>query len=47
MWLRRESGQTLAEYGLVLVLVAVAVVAVVEALGGGIANFLSGLPSAL
>ena len=47
LWLRRESGQTLMEYALVLFLIAVGAVAILEALGGGIANFLSGIPSAL
>ena len=34
--LRREDGQTMAEYGVVLTVITVAVVAVISALSGGI-----------
>jgi len=37
---KREEGQGMAEYGLILALVAIAVIAALTALGGGInANF--------
>jgi Flp pilus assembly pilin Flp len=35
-WLEREEGQDLAEYALLIGLIAIAAVAAVEILGGGI-----------
>lgn len=35
---RRETGQTMVEYGVTLTVICVATVAVFTALGGGIAN---------
>jgi pilus assembly protein Flp/PilA len=43
--LRREEGQTLAEYALILALVAVAVVGIVITLGGNIASIFSNISS--
>jgi len=40
---RREEGQTLVEYALILVLIAVVVVAVVTALGGKVKALFSNL----
>ena len=42
-----EEGQGLAEYGLILALVAVLCVAALTALQGGISNTLNGLASKL
>ncbi|HEY4347309.1 MAG TPA: Flp family type IVb pilin [Gaiellaceae bacterium] len=42
---KREDGQTLAEYALILSLIAVAVVGVVIALGGQIGNIFSDISS--
>jgi Flp pilus assembly pilin Flp len=40
---RGQRGQTLAEYGLILVLVAVVVAAAVTALGGGLRVYYSSI----
>ncbi len=38
--LRNEKGQGMAEYGLILALVAVAAIAAFTALGGGLSGFI-------
>ncbi|NLP08949.1 Flp family type IVb pilin [bacterium] len=43
----KEEGQTLAEYALILVLIAVAVIAAVTALGGNIGAVLDRIAAAL
>jgi pilus assembly protein Flp/PilA len=40
-WLRREEGQGLAEYGLVIALIAVVAIAALTLLGGNIARVLA------
>ena len=47
MWVIREEGQDLAEYGLILALIAVAAIAALQALSGGITSTLSSLTGAL
>ena len=42
-WLREETGQTMAEYGLILALVAVVVITAITILGGNIAAFFGDL----
>jgi len=42
-----EEGQDLAEYALLIALIAVAVVLIIGALGGGIGNILKQITSAL
>ena len=42
---KREEGQTLAEYALILALIAVAVVAIVVTLGGRIGSIFSDISS--
>ena len=46
-FLRREEGQDLAEYALVIVLVAIACVAALTLLGGSISTFLASFAGAL
>jgi pilus assembly protein Flp/PilA len=41
MWLVREEGQGLVEYGLILVLVAIVIIAILTILGPQIANVFS------
>ncbi|GAB4327086.1 MAG: hypothetical protein Kow0010_10460 [Dehalococcoidia bacterium] len=43
----KEEGQGLAEYGLILALVAVVAIAALTALGGGISNTLDSLTAQL
>jgi len=43
----REEGQTLAEYALILVLIAIAVIAMLTLLGGNIGNILTQIANAL
>jgi len=43
MWLREETGQTMAEYGLILALVAVVVITAITLLGGNISAFFTDL----
>jgi Flp pilus assembly pilin Flp len=38
---RREDGQTMAEYGVVLAVITIALIAVLTALSGGISNAVS------
>lgn len=40
-WLRRDDGQGLVEYGLILVLVAVVTVLALELIGGGVTTVLT------
>ena len=42
-WLREEKGQTMAEYGLILALVAVVVITAITLLGGNISAFFTTL----
>lgn len=46
-WLRREEGQGLVEYALIIVLIAIAVIVALTALGGGIASTFSRINAAL
>jgi Flp pilus assembly pilin Flp len=43
---RREDGQTLAEYAVILGVITIAVVGVFTALGGGIANAMNSVVTA-
>lgn len=45
--LEREEGQTLAEYALILALIAVAVIAAVTFLGGSISSMFSSVGSSI
>ncbi|MBC8448502.1 MAG: Flp family type IVb pilin [Chloroflexi bacterium] len=45
--LRREEGQDLAEYGLVIALVAVVAIAAVTLLGGSISTILASIGGAI
>jgi Flp pilus assembly pilin Flp len=45
--LRREDGQTMAEYGVVLAVITIAVIAVFTALSGGIQNAISAVTNIL
>jgi pilus assembly protein Flp/PilA len=45
--MRDEEGQGLAEYGLILALIAVACIVALTTLGGGISGVLNGLNSSL
>ncbi len=45
--LKREEGQDLAEYALLIALIAVALVLVVAALSGGMANIFNAVRAAL
>ena len=42
-WVREERGQTMAEYGLILALVAVVVITAITILGGNIRDFFTDL----
>ena len=42
-WVREETGQTMAEYGLILALVAVVVIAGITLLGGNLLAFFNTL----
>ncbi len=42
-WVYKETGQDLAEYGLILALIAVVAIAALTALGGSITNTLNRL----
>jgi pilus assembly protein Flp/PilA len=42
-WVREEAGQTMAEYGLILALVAVVVIVAITTLGSRIAAFFTTL----
>ena len=44
---RKEEGQGLAEYGLILALIAVVCIAALPALGGGISAALGGVTASL
>jgi pilus assembly protein Flp/PilA len=46
LW-REESGQGMAEYGLILALVAIAVIAALSALSGGLQNIFNNIGSRL
>jgi len=47
-WIRtREEGQSLAEYALILALVAIAAIVVLGALGGSISNILNSISTSL
>ena len=46
-WWRRENGQTMAEYGVVLAVITIAVVAVLTAFSGGIQSTISRAASLL
>jgi pilus assembly protein Flp/PilA len=45
--LRRAEGQTMTEYGILLALIAVAVITVLALLGGKIANVFTSVTNAL
>jgi pilus assembly protein Flp/PilA len=45
--LRREEGQTMTEYGILLALIAVAVITVLTLLGGKIANVFTRVTNSL
>jgi pilus assembly protein Flp/PilA len=51
LWIRNllanEEGQTLTEYALILVLIAVVAIVAVTALGGGISNVLGDITNGL
>ena len=51
LWIRNllanEEGQTLTEYALILVLIAVVAIVAVPALGGGISNVLDDITNGL
>jgi len=44
-WLNSEEGQSMAEYGLIIALVALGVIAALTALGGGLKNIFSQIAS--
>lgn len=46
-WLRSEDGQTMAEYGLLLAVIAVIVVAAALLLGSSISSLFMGVASSL
>ncbi|MBI2953935.1 MAG: Flp family type IVb pilin [Chloroflexi bacterium] len=46
-WLKREEGQGMVEYGLILALVAVVVIAVLTVLGPAVGNIFSSVVSSL
>ncbi len=46
-FVRRESGQDLAEYALILALVAIAAIVALTTLGGSIGNILTHISDAL
>jgi pilus assembly protein Flp/PilA len=41
LWWKREEGQGMVEYGLIIALVAIAVIATLFLLGGNLANLFS------
>jgi len=43
VWVREETGQTMAEYGLILALVAVVVITAITLLGNNITTFFTDL----
>jgi len=43
VWVQEERGQTMAEYGLILALVAVVVITAITILGGNISAFFGDL----
>jgi pilus assembly protein Flp/PilA len=45
--LKREEGQTMAEYGMLVALIAVAAIIGVTAFGGALQGFFTGLPGQL
>ena len=47
MWLAREEGQDLAEYGLIIALIAVVAVAALTALGTSVSTILSSIAGAI
>ncbi len=47
MWMVREEGQDLAEYGLIVALIAVVAIAALTTLGTNIASTLNSLASAI
>jgi len=47
MWLAREEGQDLAEYGLIIALIAVVAIAGLTALGGSVSTILSSIAAAI
>jgi pilus assembly protein Flp/PilA len=47
LYLAREEGQGLTEYGLILVLIAVVVVIILTVLGGQISTFFSNITSSI
>ena len=47
MQLVREDGQTMAEYGMLVALIAVAAIIGVTAFGGALQGFFTGLPGQL
>jgi Flp pilus assembly pilin Flp len=44
---RREDGQTMAEYGVVLAVITLAIILVLSALSGGIQNVITNVTSLL
>ncbi len=46
-FVRREAGQDLAEYALILALVAIAAIVALTTLGGSISNILTSISDAL
>ena len=46
-WLKREEGQDLAEYGLVIALIAVVAIAALTLLGGNISDVLGQIAGAI
>jgi pilus assembly protein Flp/PilA len=46
-WLKNQSGQGLAEYGLIIILVGVAVIAILAVLGPEVGNLYSSVIDAL
>lgn len=46
-WLKNQSGQGLAEYGLIIILVGVAVIAILAVLGPEVGNLYSSVINAL
>ena len=46
-WIQREEGQDLAEYGLVIALIAVVAIAALTLLGGNISTILGSIAGAM